>query len=231
MLVLACYFSSHEPSLTISISRTAEHLNHLPNHSTRGPNEDWIKYRDDPGYGVSAQIEQYERFVEYWMEKYPDRSQLLMLSYEDLTDGYLGPVVATRIAEFLGQSEGVNPIARESIPCVWETIVNYKNHPPTNPRQSRRLLAEDAPQEVGFEVLDASNGGDPPVKLKIGKTHADPSSLRTGPKVRPWTEQNLTEMLAMFERLVQKYSFDEDFVRIMANYIETVKKTSPAGWA
>mmetsp|Transcript_5258 Transcript_5258/g.11937 ORF Transcript_5258/g.11937 Transcript_5258/m.11937 type:complete len:375 (-) Transcript_5258:224-1348(-) len=200
-----------------------ERQNHLPTHSTRGPNEDWIKYRDDPTYGVLAQIAGYEKFVEYWMEKYPERQNLLLFSYEDLTDNNLGPLIATRIANFLGQSEGVEHIATESIPCVWDTIVNYKNAGPP-------VVEGTLPENNEVNASRKKN-----MRRLEEKMYADqgwhPSSLspqRTGPKVRPYTEHNLELMLAMCQRLIEKYSFDEEFVRIMASYIDTVSNTVPS---
>jgi len=162
------------------------------------------------------------------MEKYPERHQLLLVSYEDLTGNSTGPIVATQIANFLGETEGVDPIAAESIPCVWETIVNYKNvAPPTEDtlKEAKAVLeAEIAPVEE-VDVIRSKN------KRRLGvvrgKTHADPSSLRTGPKVRPYTEQNLADMVAMFQRLAEKYNYDEYFVRIMDSYIETASNTVP----
>lgn len=221
---------------------TSEHLNHLPNHSTRGPNEDWIKYRDDLNSGIVYQLNQYENFVSYWMEKYPERRQLLMLSYEDLTDDFTGPIAAARIANFLGEAEGVEPIAAESIPCVWETIVNYKNvAPPVSGEMSAVFKeAEETRALQGGAVAQRRTRSDrrrglqeeeevveEEAMMKKGKTHADPSSLRVGPKVRPYTTENLQMMLDMFQRLVDKFSFDEEFVRIIGSYIETVSNTVP----
>jgi hypothetical protein len=252
-----------------------EHLNHLPNHSPRGPNEDWVKYRAHNGYGVAVQLQNYEKFVEYWMEKYPDRRQLLMVSYEDLTDTIVGPIVATRIAAFLGETEGVDPIVPESVPCVWETIVNYKNKaspPPPANNARRRLQQEDLGSEAQGTDQDQQQEEEKELqqpelqqqseerkqqpnlqqhqeamqqeamqldmkrkeaqgeegwesKLKQGRTHADPSSLRTGPKVRPYSEEMLMDMVRMFRRLAEKYGQDEDLVRILASYVETVSKT------
>ncbi|KAL7527069.1 hypothetical protein ACHAXR_003074, partial [Thalassiosira sp. AJA248-18] len=225
-----------------------ERIHHLPTHSTRGPNEDWIKYRDDPEYGLSGQLIGYERFVEYWMEKYPARQvDLLMVSYEDLTDTTMGPRVAMRIANFLGETNGVNPIAPESIPCVWETIVNFKNvAPPPPPDQVPKdgipvdeEEADDARKRQKIRKLGGNNYNNRRVSVdeeqdtfnaNRGKTFADPSySMRTGPKVRSYTQQNLDDMVAMFQRLMEKYSFDEDFSTIMASYIETVSSTAPQG--
>lgn len=207
-----------------------ERKNHLPNHSTRGTNEDWIIYREDPG-GYAYQFPKFEEFVEYWMEKYPERQQLLIVSYEDLTNNSTGPIAATQIANFLGETEGVDPIAAESIPCVWEAIVNYKNvAPPTEDtfKEAKAVLAaakSPAPVEE-VDVIRSKN------KRRLGvarvkKFPVDPSSLRTGPKVRPYTEQNLADMVAMFQRLAEKYNYDEHFVRIMNSYIETASNTVP----
>jgi len=206
-----------------------EHQNHLPTHSTRGPNEAWVNYRDSPTNGLAYQLTHYENFVSYWMEKYPDRAQLLMLSYEELTDNFMGPIVAAHIANYLREVDGVYPIAPESIPCVWETIVNYKNIAPPTKGTVSAIMGEAQEQQMG-EVHGRQRRlqvEEDPIVLKKGKTHADPSSLRVGPKVRPYTEQNLADMLAMFHRLVERYSFDQDFVRIMTSYIEVVLNTVP----
>ena len=197
----------------------AEQINHLPTHSTRAPNEDWLKYRDHPSDGVLAQIKIYEKFVTYWMEKYADRSNLLLVEYEKLTSNeshkcaveiesnkidrqcMKGPMEAIRIANFLGEQEGVDPIAEESIPCVWEHVVNYKSE----------------------EEMNAGKRKD---GRKLRKVDGDwVSSVRTGPKVRPYSKELLDEMLALLQRLAEKYSNDEEFVTIMSSYIETVSKT------
>ena len=148
------------------------------------------------------------------------RSHVLLVSYEDLTDDGLGPMMATHIADFLGTGEGVEPIARDSIPCVWHTIVKYKDvdmpeHPPVLLR--RRLEVEE-----GSMLAEGEAEG--------GRSFADPSSLRMGPKKRPYTQQQLSEMLAMFQRLVYKYHHDEEFVRMMVLYIDVVTNTQPVDY-
>jgi len=262
-----------------------EHLNHLPNHSARGPNEDWLAYRDHPNYGLAVQIANYEKFVDYWMQKY-DRQQILLISYEDMTDRMVGPLTAGRIAQFLGEVEGVDPIGPEAVPCVWETIVNYKNaaqHPgkdqpeisaPPLEQQQEVIVDEVGPpplvedsqaknnrnngrnerdKEPSAQEMDVINAdqrlsswrNDPPDsaaelhagppdghsrrKLGIlgGRTHAEPSSLRVGPKERPYTSQNLADLVNLFQRLAGKYSNDKEFMRIMSFYIGTVSITVP----
>mmetsp|Transcript_13856 Transcript_13856/g.23636 ORF Transcript_13856/g.23636 Transcript_13856/m.23636 type:complete len:376 (-) Transcript_13856:204-1331(-) len=112
-----------------------ERLHHEPTHTKRGPQMGWGLYRHggligsfNEGLDALSQIEMFENFVDYWMTSYPDRSKLLVVSYEEITDESLGPQVTEAIANFLGEEKGVKPITSESIPCVWENIVNYKKH-------------------------------------------------------------------------------------------------------
>jgi len=164
-----------------------EELNHLTTHSVRAPNEDWIKYRD---HALQSRLRKYEEYTIYWMEKYRRRKNLLIVTYEDLTAGNTGSIVTMRIADFLGQSEGVHPIAQESIHCVWETVVNYNSH-------------------------------------SAGKT-LNLASLRVGgPSERPYTEQNLSDSLALFHRLSERFQYDEQFVSIMLSYAEVVSNIVP----
>ena len=55
----------------------------------------------------------------------------------------------------------------------------------------------------------------------------DISSLRAGPKVRPYTEEMLGDLIAMFQRLMEKYSADQELCRILQAYIEKVQSTPP----
>lgn len=272
----SCLFFSHQnfPPLTLrlfihpcscSLFYSTEHMHELPNHSTRGPQEDWLKYRESEAYGFYYQIQNYEEFVSFWMEKYPDRRNLLLLSYEDLTNNYIGPMVAARIANYLGEVDGIDPIREESIPCVWETIVNYKNGPPES---SQNLNASDAipppggwpdpksPEELEEERKERAMRRTKDRQNRIREEHQsereaineldnnldtgaveggrrrlgsfqDISSLRAGPKVRPYTEEMLKDMIAMFQRLLEKYAHDEELCRIMQVYIEVAQHTPP----
>ena len=88
----------------------------------------WVYFRNSDSKGMEYQLELYEEFVRYWMTKYQERSDLLLVSYEELTNEWTGPHVAAAIVEFLGQQDGVDPIPSESVPCVWDMVVNYKKH-------------------------------------------------------------------------------------------------------
>ena len=122
-----------------------------------------------------------------------------------MTNAKTGPKIALSIAKFLGQTEGVTPIADESVPCVWETVINYNNH-----------------------VGGSTHVDETPSKRKMidaGKSHVDPKSERSGPKIRPYTQQMLDNMLAMLQRLKERYEDDEELGRILEGYIETTLNT------
>ena len=170
-------------------------------------------------HGVLAQLKSYENFVEYWMERYADRDDLLLISYEDLTDPTLGPIVATQIATFLAQTEGVDPIDPTSVPCIWEMVVNYKKHMDGVPLggDGQSLLPENG-RGLGWTKIEG-------IAVPVGRTHPDISSKRTGPKVRPYSEEQLVMMNEMFQRLMTKYGMDFDLVRILSSYIDVISNT------
>jgi len=181
-----------------------EHQHELPNHSTRGPKKAWLEYREHPGHGFSVQLPAYEQFVVYWLERFAsDRSNLLLLSYEDLTDETNGPLVAMQIVEFLNQKVGVGSIEREAIPCIWRTIVKEHGTP-------------SKPQAV-----QTSN----PTRRKLSLFGHSRISERSGPRVRPYTMQQLYEFKACFQRLLARYeAVDPEFARIMSSYVDTAEK-------
>lgn len=184
-----------------------ERSNHLPNHSTRGPNEEWIKYRDDPSFGFSGNIQLFEQFATFWMEKYQySRNDMLLVSYEELIDDDLGPTTSIRMADFLGETEGVEPLPRDLIPCAWHKVVKYK--------------------EMKLRMENESNTKRRR-RTQEGNNNNAQYSLREGPKRRPYTAAQLAEMLSMFHRLLLKFSGDSVFVSVISSYIEAVSSTLP----
>ena len=117
----------------------------------RAPEGDWIRYRDSAQ--LSAQIKTYEKFVTYWMTKYEDnREDLLLITYEGLTGGK-GARFTKQIGNFLDKSRGVR-INPNSIPCVWEQYVHERWHDdeddgedssPTNAHHSFQERFDDRP--------------------------------------------------------------------------------------
>ena len=187
-----------------------EQKHRLPNHSTRGPQSDWLKYRDNHKIGrhcdVECNLELFETFIDYWMTKYEDRSNLHVVSYEDMTNVDTGPQTALSITKFLGRTEGVTPIDDEHVPCIWEYVINHKMH-----------------------VGDGSDTGEGKTKdrklIAAGKTLVDPASERSGPKIRPYTQEMLDGMIAMLQRLKERYGDDEELGKILDGYIETTLNT------
>ena len=100
-----------------------ERLNHLENHSVRAPKEDWILFRDA---NLMEQLKSWMKHMDYWLQKYQhDRSKLLVLPYEYITDNEKGPATALRLAEFLDAAEGVDVAPPDKVACIWHHSVKY----------------------------------------------------------------------------------------------------------
>lgn len=100
-----------------------EYKNNLPGHSTKAPLEEWIKWRND---NFDRQVQVWRRHAEYWMDNY-DKLHRLVISYERMISDDLGASEAVKIAEFLNRSDGVSTVPPEEVPCVWNTVIKYKN--------------------------------------------------------------------------------------------------------
>jgi hypothetical protein len=101
-----------------------ERINHLENHSVRAPKEDWIRFRDA---NLMEQLKSWQNHMDYWLNKYQhDRSKLLVLPYEHLTDNARGPATALKLATFLDSIKGVKaPAEPEKVACLWHRSVKY----------------------------------------------------------------------------------------------------------
>ena len=127
----------------------------------RAPVDKWIRYRDSAQF--AAQVKQYEMFVIYWMNKYREnREDLLLIPYEGLTGGK-GATFTKQIGNFLDKSEGINILDPDSIPCIWEKFV----HSPSTiasfqERADDRPLTEDHLFVVSrmLQSLEATFGQD-----------------------------------------------------------------------
>ena len=61
--------------------------------------------------------------------------------------------------------------------------------------------------------------------IAAGKTLVDPASERSGPKIRPYTKTMLDDMLAMLQRLKDRYGDDEELGKMLDGYIKTTLNT------
>eukprot|EP00986_Skeletonema_menzelii_P012878 scaffold7277_cov80-Skeletonema_menzelii.AAC.8 len=127
----------------------------------RASEEEWIRYRDSAQF--AAQVKAYEKFIIYWMNKYQEnREDLLLIPYEGLTGGK-GAIFTKQIGDFLDKAEGINIIDPDSVPCIWEKFVHF---PATTTsfqeRADDRPLTEDHLFVVSrmLQSLDATFGHD-----------------------------------------------------------------------
>ncbi|KAL7521832.1 hypothetical protein ACHAWX_006520 [Stephanocyclus meneghinianus] len=179
-----------------------EREHRLPNHSTRGSRDEWVRYRDHRGHGLGYQLEMFDGFLRYWMERFRGsaRENMLLVSYEELVNHATGPEVARRIVEFLERgNEGLVRVDPARIGCVWRAVVKYKDE------------AAAAFETSGRRELMVAN----------------PQSLREGPRERPYRADHLEGVLAVLRRLMELYSHDDEFVGILKGYVEVVSNTVP----
>lgn len=94
----------------------------IPDHTTRSPVEAWLQWRDEH---FEEELKIWKDHLTYWITQY-DADDRLVISYERLVDNKMGPIESTRIANFLGRSEGIQVVPPSQIPCVWDKVVNYK---------------------------------------------------------------------------------------------------------
>lgn len=91
-----------------------------------------------------------------------------VITYEGLTDDLIGAEVTKGLNEFLGRAEGVEPIDRESVPCIWKAVV--KNQPPEHQKEQIDKLVKakaGSESELGGKVA-SSEGSAPAGKDSVG---------------------------------------------------------------
>jgi hypothetical protein len=121
-------------------------------------------------------------------------SNRLVIAYERLTDDELGAEMATRIAEFLNRSDGVTSRPSEEIPCIWHTIVKYKD------LKSQKNV--DAPQQV--EDQQSKRGGPK--------------------YIAPYNHNESKDMMNVLTNLLEKYRKDEAINSVLVSYIDEVAR-------
>lgn len=83
------------------------------------------------------------------------------MTYEGLTNDLTGAEVTKGLNEFLGKAEGVDPIDRESVPCVWKAVV--KNQPPEHQKEQIQKLQSSkagSESELGGKAAVGKSGGE-----------------------------------------------------------------------
>lgn len=80
------------------------------------------------------------------MDRYTPENRLL-ITYEGLTDDLIGAEVTKGLNEFLGMANGVTPIDRDSVGCIWRAVV--KNQPPEEQKAQFERLQSQAVNSAG----------------------------------------------------------------------------------
>ena len=169
----------------------------LQSHTRRGPDKDWIAFRDGGWTGTFQQkMGDWEAFVSYWLDKYPP-GDMYILSYEALSGDETGPAAAYDLAVYLERSvEGVNVASGEAIGCIWSETVNYT-------KQQKEMEEKENENEKSWTAY---------MTLRAGKQSS-----------RAYTTEHLAEVIYRLQRLREKYQSNQAFEAIMISYIEQVQ--------
>ena len=133
----------------------------LPDHSSRAPLSAWLEWRDG---NFAEQIQAWEDHTSYWMGRYSDPADRLIITFEGMVDDTWGPHVALALNQFLRLTPGVDPIIDDSVECVWKKIIQYKvaaRPKPsamslkTAPSESAPLLSEIKPSTTASAAGEA----------------------------------------------------------------------------
>ena len=136
----------------------------LPDHSSRAPLSAWLEWRDG---NFAEQIQAWEDHTSYWMERYSDPADRLIITFEGMVDDTWGPHVALALNQFLRLTPGVDSIIDESVECVWKKIIQYKvaaRPKPsamslkTAPSESAPLLSEIQPPATAKAIVTEDAG-------------------------------------------------------------------------
>jgi len=191
----------------------------------------------------------WERFVAFWMARFHKDDRIIM-SYEGFTGQDTGADASVKLADFLRKGEsGLDVVKTEQVPCVWEKVVNYgkASNPvmevPKAEEESRRRLPK-AEEESGRRLPKAEKESRrrlQAVPISYDRTQlrtdgiamtmdpSHPASIRSGNKIRPYTQQQLDLTVAMLERIIKNYPDETELVDICNSYVEQVKSRQAEG--
>ncbi len=212
-----------------------EKEHHLPDHTTRAPVDAWLQWRDE---NFDQEIQSWKEHLLYWMTKFEKKNRLV-ISYERLVDDKMGPVESTRVANFLGRTEGVEVVPPSHIPCVWDKVVNYKrievdeqgNEIPEDDERKLAIHTESYRHlydEHGNRLMDSNNQHHKPIIRRRVKyvSHEDPEhpehSLRSGNQHYKFTKPQLETIRSMLNVLRGKFLGEYTLVVILSGYIEEI---------
>lgn len=175
-----------------------EFQNKLENHSLRAPVNEWIRWRDN---AFATEVREWRKHLEYYLNRFtPDKR--LIVPYEDLTSEAAGPRVSKEIVRFFAQGPGVTPIAEESAPCVWGTVVNYQSGKTYNTRR---------PLDKSIQY--------------VGSYPIWPGSKRMGDKERPLTQAQIDMVIQNLQeiKIVARSRGEENIQFLMQRYIDEIR--------
>ena len=172
------------------------------------------------------------------------------MTYEGMTGEESGPRAAHLLADFLGRVEGVNPVEGTDVDCVWTRIVQKymdkgmgEEVQVHDPPPAAAAAPEDGQQQV--QQLQQEQQEEAVVDLLVPveterrdrrrRLQVDASSIAqtAGSKqIRPYTQEQIVEMLSMLDRLRGRFGGDgdgngdnDDLLSVLDFYSEQIRRT------
>eukprot|EP00970_Alexandrium_tamarense_P002179 scaffold304_cov216-Alexandrium_tamarense.AAC.5 len=136
------------------------------------------------------------------MDRYIPQNRLL-LTYEGLTDDQFGIDITSELNEFLGQAEGVTPLDKESVSCVWKAVVKNIN--------PNLIDMQTDSQQEGLVDMQQQQRVRRNRKLQVN-----------GSNSRPYTLDQLDKMMKMMTEIAERYQDDVQLHNIMKDYYEHI---------
>lgn len=151
-----------------------------------------------------------------------------VITYEGLTDDLIGAEVTKGLNEFLGKAEGVDPIDRDSVACVWRAVV--KNQPPEQQKEQIEKLQKAKAgneSELGGKVKTAAAPAAPIVSAENSLGSA-PNVANAAP-AKEMSAAALVEMKAepaasQFEQVGEKKVWNGDEKSLQTMYLDQTQQ-------
>ena len=220
--------------------------------------DEWVAWRD-AHFAEEVQAWE-DHTAYWTAQYAPSRNKRLVVTYEGMTGEESGPRAAHLLADFLGQVKGVNAVEGTDVDCVWTGIVQkyirdkgkgeevQVHGPPPPPAAAAAAAAEEEQQQQ--QHLEASNQQtqeeavvdllvpveterrDRRRRLQVDATRDSDSIARTAgsKQFRPYTQEQIAEMLAMLDRLRDRFGGDgngdnDDLLSVLDFYSEQIRRT------
>lgn len=197
----------------------------------RAPLYEWLDWRD---LNFQRELEAWSKHFTYWMDRY-SASNCLVVPYEKLLTRDHGPLLTTKMSEFLAENipDASSPPQASELPCIWrevlENTMNSKysqqetnNYTGTMPLDQKEMaftpISEERRLSINSEPLDSlATDGDESSESSLDKWESYAKE-----EMRPYTESQKKEAVVVLTQLLERYSENDAVAPLLVEYIDEV---------